>query len=226
MLPFTRDQFLALFVQYNKDVWPAQIVAFALGLAMIVLLFVRSRGRNRIVGVGLAAMWGWTGIVYHWQYFASINDAAPAFAALFVLQAALFLYSGAIRGHEKYRASRGLHAWAGWTMVGYALVLYPLIGLSSGHTLAEAPMFGITPCPVTIFTLGLLLLARPVPWWLLAIPLLWSLVGGSAAFLLGVPQDWGLAASGIAALWIAVRDRAHGGGAGHSSASGLRPSAS
>ena len=26
--------------------------------------------------------------------------------------------------------------------------------------------------------------------WLLAIPFIWSLIGGSAAFLLDVPQDW------------------------------------
>jgi len=69
-------------------------------------------------------------------------------------------------------------------------------------------MFGITPCPVTIFTLGLLLLAAPMPRGLLAIPFLWSLVGGSAAFLLGVPQDWVLLIAGIAALWIAFRRRA------------------
>ena len=198
MLPFTREQFLALFVQYNKDVWPVQIGAYVLGLAMIFLLFVPATGRNRIIGVGLAAMWGWTGIVYHGHYFASINRAAPVFAALFVLQAALFLYSAAIRERVHFRVSHGARAWVGWS----------LIGLGSGHSLAAVPMFGITPCPVTIFTLGLLLLARPLARSLLAIPLLWSLVGGSAAFLLGVPQDWVLLLAGVAALWIAYRDRA------------------
>ena len=208
MLPFTREQFLALFVQYNKDVWPVQIGAYVLGLAMIFLLFVPATGRNRIIGVGLAAMWGWTGIVYHGHYFASINRAAPVFAALFVLQAALFLYSAAIRERVHFRVSHGARAWVGWSLIGYAMVLYPLIGLGSGHSLAAVPMFGITPCPVTIFTLGLLLLARPMAWWLLAIPFVWSLVGGSAAFLLGVPQDWVLLLAGVAALWIAYRDRA------------------
>ncbi len=127
------------------------------------------------------------------------------FAALFVLQAVLLLYSGAIRGHEKYRPWGGAHAWVGWTLIAYAAVLYPLIGLWSEHSLEKVPVFGITPCPVTLFTFGLLLLARPVAWWLLVIPFLWSLVGGSAAFLLGVPQDWVLAVSGLAALCIALK---------------------
>jgi hypothetical protein len=65
-------------------------------------------------------------------------------------------------------------------------------------------MFGIAPCPVTLFTFGLLLLARgPVAWWLLVIPVAWSLVGGSAAFLLHVPQDWVLLFSGASVILMA-----------------------
>ena len=208
MLPFTREQFLAVFVQYNAGVWPAQIVAYLLGIAMVILVFVPTTGRNRLIALGLAAMWGWTGVVYHWGYFSAINQAAPLFAALFVRQAVRFLYYGAIRERLKFRASCGPRAWVGWALVGYAAVLYPLIGFRIGHSFEEVPMFGITPCPVTIFTLGLLLLAAPMPRGLLAIPFLWSLVGGSAAFLLGVPQDWVLLLAGIAALWIAFSRRA------------------
>ena len=70
-------------------------------------------------------------------------------------------------------------------------------------------MFGVTPCPVVIFTFGLFLLAtRPVPVWLLVVPFIWSLIGGSAAILLGVQQDWLLLASGfIAVPLIVVRNR-------------------
>ena len=65
----------------------------------------------------------------------------------------------------------------------------------------EMPMFGVTPCPVTIFTFGMLLLTtRPPSRWLLVIPFIWSLIGGSAAVLLGVPQDWALLASGLIAI--------------------------
>ena len=55
----------------------------------------------------------------------------------------------------------------------------------------------MTPCPVALFTLGWLLLLRsPVKWWVTAIPVAWSLIGGTAAFLLEVPQNWVLLASG------------------------------
>jgi hypothetical protein len=70
-------------------------------------------------------------------------------------------------------------------------------------------MFGITPCPVTLFTLGMLLLTvDPVPRWLLIVPVSWSLIGGSAALLLGIPQDWPLLLSGIVTLaFVVLRDR-------------------
>jgi hypothetical protein len=44
-----------------------------------------------------------------------------------------------------------------------------------------------------------------VPWWLLVIPFAWSLIGGSAAFLLGVPQDWALLVSGLLAAPMLLR---------------------
>jgi hypothetical protein len=94
-----------------------------------------------------------------------------------------------------------------WLVV-YAAAVYPLLGMWTGHRYPEMPMFGITPCPVTIFTFGLLLFTTtPVSRWLLVIPLLWSPVGGSAAILLGVSQDWLLLLSGVAAPLIVLRDR-------------------
>ena len=197
MLPFSPEQFIAVFAEYNTGVWPAQIVAYALGVAMVALLLRRSPASSRSVGLGLSAMWLWTGIAYHWLYFASINNLALIFGALFVLQGAIFLHA-AVRRTIGFGVSAGPRAWFGWALVGYAAVLYPLLGVWLGHAYPQLPMFGITPCPVTIFTFGLLLLtASPVSPWMFAIPLLWSVIGGSAAFLLGVAQDWPLLLSGV-----------------------------
>lgn len=89
------------------------------------------------------------------------------------------------------------------------MVLYPLAGMWAGHRYPELPMFGITPCPLTLFTFGLLLLTTaPVPRPLLVIPFVWSLIGGSAALLLGIPQDWVLLFSGVPIPTLLLRDRA------------------
>jgi Family of unknown function (DUF6064) len=60
----------------------------------------------------------------------------------------------------------------------------------------------VTPCPVTIFTFGMLLLTLPPP----SIGLL--VIGGSAAaVLLEVPQEWLLLVSGIVSVGFVVRAR-------------------
>jgi Family of unknown function (DUF6064) len=102
-----------------------------------------------------------------------------------------------------------LATWVGAAFMSYAAIVYPLIGIATRHHFPEIPMFGVTPCPVTIFTFGLLqLTVRPVPRWLLVVPFVWSLIRGSAAILLNVPQDWLLLVNGcIAVPLIVFRDR-------------------
>jgi hypothetical protein len=138
-------------------------------------------------------MWRWTGVVYQALYFAPINPAAYAFAALFIAQAALLL---AYAGRLRFAGAPVLTRCTGLALIFYAAILYPLIGAAVGHAYPAVPTFGVTPCPVTLFTLGLLLMAPSAPWTLFAIPVLWSLIGGSAAIMLGVPQDWALSIGG------------------------------
>jgi hypothetical protein len=77
-----------------------------------------------------------------------------------------------------------------------------------GHRYPGVPSFGLTPCPVTLFTLGFLLIATTVPMILLIVPLAWSFIGGTAAILLNIPQDWALLVGGpvaIVATWMKRR---------------------
>lgn len=228
MLPFTRDQFLAVFAAYNQAVWPAQVVAYVLGIGLVGLLMRPSRAGDRAIGAGLAAMWIWTGLAYYGAFFAAINKAALLFALLFVLQGGLILHATVVRNRVRFEPRGGAASWLGWALILYAAVAYPVVGAWTGHRYPEMPMFGITPCPVTLFTFGLLLLATgPIPRSLLVIPLIWSLIGGSAAFLLGMPQDWPLLVSGVAAVPLMLSDRTrrsaaalwrgggHRSGAGH-----------
>lgn len=210
MLPFTREAFLDVFAAYNDAIWPAQILAYCLGIAALLLVLRggRGRGADSFVAGSLAAMWVWTGIFYHWGYFARINDAAYGFGALFLLQGAGLAYAGVMRGRLRFGFRWNGAAWTGLGFVLYAMAIYPILGVLTGHRYPDAPVFGVTPCPVTIFTLGMVLIAaRPVPAWLLIIPVFWSLIGGSAAFLLDMPQDWLLLFSGPVASWFFWRQR-------------------
>jgi len=212
MLPFTREQFFGIFVEYNAQAWPVPVVAYLLGFAMVALLLRPSRPAGRIIGGALAAMWIWTGIAYHAVHFSAINKAAYAFAGLFVLQGVLLLYFGVARDRLRFEmhVDTDTPSAFGWALIAYALIVYPLVGLWNGHRLSGLPMFGITPCPVTLFTFGVMLLAAPpLPRCLLVVPITWSLIGGSAAFLLGVPQDWLLLFSGVATV-LAIRSRRPG----------------
>ena len=207
MLPFTLDQFLAVFVTYNEAVWPAQVLAYLLGLLMVVLTILPSNQRSRVVAAGLTVMWLWTGVAYHGMYFSTISAVAWGFAALFVIQSLLFVEAGVLRGRLAFGPAKGWTGWLGWALVAYASIGYPLLGQLLAHGYPAMPMFGITPCPVTIFTFGLFLLTtEPIPRRLLVIPVVWSLIGGQAAFLLGVPQDWPLFVSGLTVLALLRRD--------------------
>ena len=209
MLPFTLDQFMSVFMAYNDAIWPMQIVAYVVGAGAVMLLFRPGPVASRLIAGAVALMWLWTGIAYHWLNFATINPGAYLFGAFCVLQGLLFFYFGVMRDHLRFGYEGGVAAIVGSLLILYAGVLYPLIGVWTGHAYPALPMFGVTPCPVTIFTFGLLLLTTAsVSRWLLVIPFLWSLVGGSAAFLLGIPQDWLLLVSGLIAVpMIVMHDR-------------------
>lgn len=208
MLPFTREQFLGVFAAYNDAIWPLQIGTYLFGIIVVALLFRPGRSSDRIIAGVLATMWVWTAVMYHGLFFAPINPAAYLFGALFLLQGGLLAYAGAQRDRLRFGFQPGLAAWVGAAFMVYAAVLYPLIGIATGHAYPEMPMFGVTPCPVTIFTFGVLLLTQRLPRWLLVIPFVWSLIGGSAAIVLGVTQDWLLLVSGFVAVpMIVLRDR-------------------
>ena len=209
MPPFTREVFLANFATYNEAIWPLQLLAFGLGAAALLTIFWRTALSDAIVTACLALMWLWTGVMYHGVYFSAISTPAYAFGVMFIVQSVLLMFAGLIQRNLRFGYRNDWESWWGLALIGYAAVIYPLIGLLTGHAYPHMPMFGVTPCPVTIFTFGCLLLTTArVPKWLLIIPFIWSLIGGSAAFLLGVVPDWLLLVSGIITVpLLIVRDK-------------------
>lgn len=202
-LPFSQEQFLDVFARYNHGIWPVQILAFAVCLLLVGAMFLRKTPSHSAVMVSLGLLWLLNGIGYHWMYFAHINPAARVFGAAFVLQAILFFI--AAKPRNQCHMLSGPRAYAGWAMLTYAVVVYPLIGAWAGHTYPRSPILGVAPCPTTIYTLGLLLaFVGRTPRHLFVIPLLWSGLSLSAAVSLGIWEDFGLGLSGLVSLAFLV----------------------
>lgn len=206
-LPFTIEEFLDVFARMNAALWPAQVGAYLLGAAALFLALRGGDLAGRAVPALLAGAWGFVGAVYHLVFFAVINPAAWLFGAAFLVQAVLF-WDAAARRRLTFGWTRSARAILGLAAVAYAGVLYPLLGAALGRAWPRAPVFGVAPCPTTIFTFGILLLARGrVPVRLLVVPFLWALVGASAALHLDVREDLGLVVSGVLATALLLLSR-------------------
>ncbi|MBI3595104.1 MAG: hypothetical protein HY200_09115 [Nitrospirae bacterium] len=196
--PFTLDQFLEVFEKYNRAIQPIQFVAYILAIGAILVSIKRISQTDKIITGILAAFWLLMGFVYFIGYFSVINRAAYLFGAFFIIQALLFVYFGNIKQHLSFKLMSGIPPVIGAIFIAYALVVYPIFNYYFGHIYPRMPVFGVAPCPTTIFTFGILLWATErVPIYLIVIPLLWSFIGVSAAINLGIKEDFGLVIAGI-----------------------------
>jgi hypothetical protein len=205
-VPFTAEQFFDVFQRYNSAIWPAQIVLCAWAGAILWHLWRPRRRSNSFIAASLALLWTWMGAVYHLGFSRSVNPAATAFAILSFAGAAVFVWQGVVRSTLRFDWRGDGRSWTAATVLAYALLVYPAIGLALGHEYWRSPTFG-APCPTTIFTFGVLLLVRPLPLPSLIVPTLWAAVGSQAALSLGVPQDLGLPAAAALSWAVALRER-------------------
>lgn len=206
-LPFTAEQFFAVFRAYNETLWPAQLFLLALALIVVGLIAFQHRWSGIGVSAILAFLWGWLGLAYHLAFFASINPLAYVFSAVSIAGALVFLWQGVVRRRLEFRFAPTARTHVGLLLVLFALVAYPAWSAWSGHPYPAMPTFGL-PCPTTLFTIGILSsLVAPYPRSPFVVPVLWCLVGSQAAFLLGVLQDLGLIVAAVAGITLMVRSR-------------------
>lgn len=214
MLPFTADVLFASFAQYNRGLWPAQVLACVLALSVILLAVQPVRLGDRVIGALLAIAWLWTGVGYHYLHFQTLNFAAPVYAALFVIQGGLFVWGAAPRSGPSFRFRPDRFGWAGLTLAIVALVAWPVADVLTGHSWRSVRLVGLAPAPTTVFTFGLLLLIDGrTPVRLAIIPLLWTLVAGATAWVLSIAHDLALPVVGLVGfgmiLWKNQRQRPH-----------------
>ena len=120
-LPFTKEQFFDLLAAYNVGLWPALLALWIASVLVSVLLLSSRRPSDRWISALLAAHWAWSALAYHVGFFTRINQAAWVFAALFLLQAAVFFWAGVVHGRLSFAPWRNAWAPVAWGLVAYSL---------------------------------------------------------------------------------------------------------
>jgi len=203
-LPFTVEQFFGVFRLYNNAVWPAQVLLLVLAVLAVIFIALRRPWSGVAVSAILALLWLWVGVAYHLAFFARINPVAFGFGAISIVGGLLFVWQGVVRRHLEFSFAKSVRTGLGVSVLAFALVAYPVWATQVGHGYPELPTFGL-PCPTTIFTIGVLALASGAGLrTVLTVPILWSLVGSQAAFLLDVKPDLGLLVAGVVAMGLFI----------------------
>jgi len=179
-LLFSPKTYYRLFELYNLAIWPAQLAAAAIGVAIIALLINRRGHRDRIIAGLLGVCWLWVAWAFLFQRYAQINWVAPWFAAAFAFEAMLLVGLGAFAGRIVFSPPRGTGFWIATALVAISVIGYPLLAPLAGRPLTTAETFGVTPDPTAIGTVAILARVRGrIRWMLLVVPLLWCAVAAA-----------------------------------------------
>lgn len=201
---------LPVLAEYNQALWPLQIIAYLLGGLLLYFAIRSTPYSTRIIAGILGLFWLWTGLAFFLPYAVSYTPTYY-FSVLFAFQGGLFLFH-ALRPTVELSCAcrRDVYNLVGLALILYGLFGYPLLPLLAGRTFPEIATFGLTPCPLTVFTFGIFLLTdRHVPYHLLLIPFLWALAGVLWVSN-GMIEDVGLVLSGFLAVGLLLyRDATH-----------------
>jgi hypothetical protein len=214
-LLFTPHTYYRLFELYNRAVWPLHLLAFALGLALLILLLHGGAWpvwRGRAVALILAACWLWVAWGYLYEHYDTINWAARYVALVFVAQAALLIVAGVVA--NRFTPDANPVNRFGVAIVGFALFAQPLFTPLFGRPWLQMEFFGLAPDPTVAATLGALVALHRVHFPLLIIPLIWCALTGLTLWAMAAPDALLMPAIGVLAVgltgWKASRHSAAG----------------
>jgi len=200
----TGEQLLDAFAAYNQQIWPIHIIAYVLGVIAVFLAFKKPHWVSRVIFGVLAFFWVWVALLFWLPSAGQGFTIGYAFLVLFLVEGILFLIQ-AVKTRITFGAHNKVQTVAGLTMIFYTMVGYPLIGILVGHNYPQAAFIGLFPCPLTLFTFGLLLLANSaVPLYLLIIPSFWGL-SGVLWISIGMWEDVGMVLGSLVSIVLILR---------------------
>jgi len=187
----TGEQLLEVFAAYNQQIWPVQILAYTLGVIAFVVAYKKTSWASRVNFAILTFFWLWVGLLFWLPSALQGFSIGYVFMGLFLVEGFLLLIQ-AVKGKLTFGTYNRVHTIVGMLMIFYAMIGYPLVGFFVGHRYPYTPPFGLTPCPLIIFSFGLILLTRvKIPFSLLMIPFLYGL-SGILWISIGIWEDIGM----------------------------------
>jgi hypothetical protein len=191
LLMFSARTYYRLIEHYNRDTWPLHLLAAGAGVVLVLCARRTDARSGRLAAVLLGLCWLWVAWGFHAARYATINTAAPYFAAGFAVQGALLLLAGNLHANRD---------GPGQVLLLLALLGYPLLAPLSGRPWPQAEVFGMAPDPTAAVTLALLALAPRASWVLWPVPLLWSAISGATLWTMQVRYAWVLPLLALLAL--------------------------
>jgi hypothetical protein len=209
LIPLTEEVLFSLYGSYNQALPIVPFLGLALCIVCLLMVVRPFPGSTRAISALLAVFWLWNGAVFQFGFLAPLTWVAWIFGVFFVLEGLLFLWLGAARDRLHYRPALGPRGLGGLILLAFALA-YPALDMLAGQRWPQLQFAGTLPSPTVLATFAFLLLTQGRTASPLAIiPLLWALLHGAAAFVLGVWQDvaMAIAASGAFLLLLFTQER-------------------
>lgn len=201
------DLFFQRMVEYNTAIWPMQVVTYLLGIGVVLLAMKRWTFSSQVIALILAAFWIFNGVVELMVFFGSVSRQYYFWGSVWIGQGLLLVLMGVFQRTLDFAIHKRWPDYLGLSVIAFALLIYPLLGYASGHGFPQGPVFGVAPCPVCIFTCGVLLFnKRRTPIALVMIPLIWSLMGTFAVVILRVYADLGEVIVGVATALVIMHN--------------------
>ncbi len=207
-MAFVEDFFNTLQL-YNETFLPITVLTYLLGIIIVYLSFKQPKQSSQMISCLLGFLWIWSAIVFFFIFFGPMDVEFLGLTmsgvwylggALYLIQGILFLVYGLVKSSLSFGITWDSYSVLGILMMIYAMIIYPAIGFLTGFDYPRYPVFG-APCPLNIFTIGLLATAdKKVPPLIGVIPFIWAIVGIMPVLVLSVYADVGLILSGIVGL--------------------------
>ena len=192
-IAFSPEIFEGLFLRYQTETQPAAWVALLGGLAV---LWLAHHGRWQWAGWIVAAGFVWTGWAFHLERYQELNWAARYFGWGFFAEGALLALAAADAPGRR-----------GFSLLALAIVIHPLIGISTGLNTGLA-LTG--PDATAVAALGIALAATGWRRWLIApLPIVWCLIALATAYGLERPALAITAGAGLLLFALVMIGRRH-----------------